>query len=172
MGMVLPVIYVSERQDGSLLVLDASDRLQYLMEFLEGRCPLDGLEFYPELNGCKMEELEWQFPRITSLIHDYQLFFQIIEYTTPKYMHMQMGNYIEKWNFTREQGIRNELYGKELQDSLFFLEQSLGQSAYFFSKQKLNRQYMILRILMYRFVFDGDIRMKDSGGDRASAAVG
>ncbi len=78
-------------------------------------------------------------------------------------MHMQMGNYIEKWNFTREQGIRNELYGKELQDSLFFLEQSLGQSAYFFSKQKLNRQYMILRILMYRFVFDGDIRMKDSG---------
>ena len=163
MGMVLPVIYVSERQDGSLLVLDASDRLQYLMEFLEGRCPLDGLEFYPELNGCKMEELEWQFPRITSLIHDYQLFFQIIEYTTSKYMHMQMGNYIEKWNFTREQGIRNELYGKELQDSLFFLEQSLGQSAYFFSKQKLNRQYMILRILMYRFVFDGDIRMKDSG---------
>lgn len=87
-------------------------------------------------------------------------------------MHMQMGNYIEKWNFTREQGIRNELYGKELQDSLFFLEQSLGQSAYFFSKQKLNRQYMILRILMYRFVFDGDIQMKDSGGDRASAAVG
>ena len=41
MGMVLPVIYVSERQDGSLLVLDAGDRLQYLMEFLKGRCPFD-----------------------------------------------------------------------------------------------------------------------------------
>ena len=52
MGMVLPVIYVSERQDGSLLVLDASDRLQYLMEFLEGRCPLDEkrLSEYAELH--------------------------------------------------------------------------------------------------------------------------
>ncbi len=52
MGMVLPVIYVSERQDGSLLVLDAGDRLQYLMEFLEGRCPLDEkrLSEYAELH--------------------------------------------------------------------------------------------------------------------------
>lgn len=160
MGILLPVVYVSERQDGSLLVLDASDRLLHLMEFLEGSYPIAGLEFYPELDGCRLEEMEQKFPRITSLIYDYKMLFQVIEYTTPKYMHMLVGNYIEKWNFTREQGIRNELYGEKLWGSLYFLERSLGQSGIFFSKWKLNRQYFILRILMYRFVFTKNIQVE------------
>lgn len=159
MGILLSVVYVSERQDGSLLVVDGSDRLLYFMEFLEGEYPVAGLEFYSELNGCRLEELERKFPRITSLVYDYKMIFQVIEYTTPKYMHMQAGNYIGKWNFVREQGIRNELYGEKLRDSLYFLERNLGQSGIFFSRWKLNRQYFILRILMYRFVFEKDIQV-------------
>lgn len=157
MGVILPVVYASERQDGSLLVQDSSDRLQCLMEFLEGRFPAAGLEFYPELDGCRLNTLERHFPRISSLIYDSKIFLQVIEYTTPKYMHMQVGNYMEKRSFTREQGVRNELYGKDLLDVLDYLERSLGRPAVFFSRQKLNRQYMILRILMYRFVFTEEI---------------
>lgn len=51
LGFALPTIYVSERQDGSLLVLEADDRLRCLIEFLEGNYPVRGLEFYPELDG-------------------------------------------------------------------------------------------------------------------------
>ena len=51
LGFALPTIYVSERQDGSLLVLEADDRLRCLIEFLEGNYPVRGLEFYLELDG-------------------------------------------------------------------------------------------------------------------------
>ena len=140
------------RQNGSLLVLEADDRLRCLIGFLEGYYPVSGLEFYPELGECGIEELEQQFPRMTSWLYDYKFSFQIIEYTTPRYMHMQMGNYIERWNFTREQGIRNELYGKDLERHLTCLEQTIWEFPEFFSKVSLNRQYMVLRILMTRFV--------------------
>lgn len=158
LGIALPIIYVSERQDGSLLVLDTDDRLRCLIEFLDGYYPVRGLEFYPELEECGIVQLEQQFPRRASWLYDYKFSFQIIEYTTPRYMHMQMGSYIERWNFTREQGFRNELYGEALEQRLLFLEQRRGESASFFSKWSLNRQYMILRILMYYFVHTGEIR--------------
>ncbi len=157
LGITLPVIYVSEQQNGRLLVLEADDRLRCLVEFLEGYYPIMSLEFFPELNGYKIEQLEQEFPEKTSWLYDYRFSFQVIEYTTPKYIHMQVGNYIEKWNLTREQGIRNELYGIELEWYLSFLVQNLGQSINFFSKWKLNRQYMVLRILMYCLVFEKDI---------------
>lgn len=157
LGITLPVIYVSEQQNGRLLVLEADDRLRCLVEFLEGYYPIMSLEFFPELNGYKIEQLEQEFPEKTSWLYDYRFSFQVIEYTTPKYIHMQVGNYIEKWNLTREQGIRNELYGIELEWYLSFLVQNLGQSINFFSKWKLNKQYMVLRILMYCLVFEKDI---------------
>lgn len=158
LGFALPTVYVSERQDGSLLVLESEDRLRCLIDFLEGRYPVRGLEFYPELDECGIEQLERQFPRRISWLFDYKLSFLIIEYTTPRYMHMQMGSYIERWNFTREQGIRNELYGEELERRLIYMEQRLWESPAFFSKVSLNRQYMVLRILMYRFARTGDIQ--------------
>lgn len=157
-GIALQVVYMSERQDGSLLVLDSDDRLQHFMGFLEGVYPVLRLEFFTELDGYKLEQMEQKFPRWTSLVYDYKISFQIMEYTTPRYMHMQVGNYIERWNFTREQGVRNGLYGKELEEFLSSCEKELGRASGFLSRQILNRQYMVLRILMYRFVFEGEIR--------------
>lgn len=158
LGVTLPIDYVSELQDGSLLVLDNDNRLRCLMKFVRGDYVIRGMEFYPELDDYDIELLEQRFPRFTSLIYDYKISLQIIEYTTPKYMHMQVGSYIEKWNFTREQGIRNKLYGKELERFLKLLVKAMGPSARFFSVSSLNRQYMVLRILMYRLVFRGDIQ--------------
>ena len=92
LGLALPAVYVSERQNGSLLILEADDRLRCLIEFLEGHYPVRELEFYPELAGLGIEQMEQRFPRMTSWLYDYRFSFQIIEYTTPRYMHMQMGN--------------------------------------------------------------------------------
>ena len=70
LGIALPVVYVSERQDGSLLVLDSDDRLQHFMGFLEGVYSGLRLEFFTELDGYKLEQMEQQFPRWTSLVYD------------------------------------------------------------------------------------------------------
>ena len=160
LGIALPVVYVSERQDGSFLVLNSDDRLLNLILFLEGEYPLTGLEFYPELEGYRIEQLERYFPRGTSRLYDYSISFQVIEYTTPKYMHIQVGNYIEQWDFAREQGVRNKLYGNRLEEYLHCLARFLERSVDFFSRRNLNRQYMVLRILMYRFAYEGVIRVR------------
>ena len=80
LGLALPAVYVSERQNGSLLVLEADDRLRCLIEFLEGYYPVRGLEFYPELDGLGIEQLEQQFPRMTSWLYDYRFSFQILPF--------------------------------------------------------------------------------------------
>ena len=54
LGIGLPIVYVSERQGGSLVVLDGNDRLRYLVEFLEKDCPVAGLEFFRNLTA-----VEW-----------------------------------------------------------------------------------------------------------------
>ncbi len=164
LGIGLPIVYVSERQDGSLVVLDGDDRLRYLVEFLEKDCPVAGMEFFPELNGCGMERMKRQFPRWASAVYDHKISFQIIEYTTERYLHLQVGNYIGGWNFTREQGVRNELYGERLEQVLSSMVKELGRSAWFLSRWNLNRQYMVLRILMYRFVFIGEIQNMQEDG--------
>lgn len=158
MGIIIPAVYTSELQDGSLLVLDTGDELRFLLEFLEGKYPVGKLEFYPELDGYDIRRMEQEFPRATLLLMDFPIQLQIIEYTTPRYMHMQVGRYIEKWNFTREQGIRNILYGEELEGYLQYLADRTRHYGDFFSKWQLNRQYMMLRILMYHFVLFREIR--------------
>lgn len=153
MGILFPYVYVSELQDGRLLVLDASDRLRHLFGFLDGNYPAGYMEFYPELEGYYIHELEESDPRLTSVLYDYAVPLQLIEYKTPKYLHIQVGKHVEKWNYSREQGVRNVLYGGKAVRLLEKIASEKCMSAGFFSRSSLNRQYVILRILMYRLIF-------------------
>ena len=157
LGMVLPADYASEQQNGSLLVFDVSDRLYYLMEFLDGNYSAGKMNIYKKIGGHTIEQLEREFPRVTSLVYDSRISLQIIEYTTPKYMHLLAGNYIEKWSFTREQAVRSVLYGKQMEIPLADLADLVQRYGDFCSKQELNCQYMVLRILMYFFICAGEI---------------
>lgn len=163
MGIMGPTVYASELQDGCLLVLDNDDGLHYLLGFLEGGYPLEDLEFYPELNGCDIKRMEQEFPRATSLLMDSLILLQIIEYTTPRYMHMQVGSYIKKWSFAREQYIRNILYGWRLEDQLHDLAQRTKHASDHLGRRDLDRQYMMLRILMYHFISEGRIPEEQTG---------
>lgn len=152
MGLPFPPVYASELQDGRLLILDTSDVLRCLFDFFSGKLSSGYMELYPELEGYHIQELEEEHPRITSIMYHYPLKLQVIDYLTPKYLHMQVGSHVEKWNFSREQGVRNALYGGgQAVDFLERLSRRLLKIP-FFSRSSLNRQYMVLRILMYRLV--------------------
>ncbi len=154
LGVAVPAIYVSELQDGSWLVLEAADRLWSLFRFLSGKGNLGYMDMYPEFTKMSLEELEGEAPNVTSAIFDYKLQFQVIDYMTPRYLQLQVGSHVERWSFSREQGVRNSLYQNDgVVSRLIMLAEQLDQKAYFFSSQALNRQYAILRICMYRFVF-------------------
>ncbi|MDO4330958.1 MAG: hypothetical protein Q4C66_16705 [Lachnospiraceae bacterium] len=162
MGLPLPPVYVSEMQDGKFLVLDASDMLRCLFDFFAGRLPCGYMELYPELEGNDIQKLEDNYPRITSALYHYPLQFYVIDYLTPKYLHMQVGNHVANWNFSREQGVRNALYGGR--QTVRFLERLAKnlRKVTFFSSSSLNRQYAVLRILMYRLIIWGDFPELDA----------
>lgn len=157
MGLLLPPVYMSELQDGRLLVLDSSDMLKCLFDFLAGRLSCGYMELYPELEGYCIQRLEEEYPRITSILYNYLLQIQVIDYLTPKYLHMQVGNHVANWNFSREQGVRNALYGgKQAVQFLEMLSERV-RKVDFFSGSGLNRQYVILRIVMYRLIISGGL---------------
>lgn len=164
MGLPFPAVYVSELQDGRLLILDTSDRVRCLFDFFEGKLSSGYMELYPELEGYDIRKLEEEHPRITSLLYQCPLKLQIIDYLTPKYLHMQVGNHVEKWNFSREQGVRNALYGGK--QAACFLERLARrlQKVCFFSRSSLNRQYAILRIIMYRLIVRKEFSKQHASG--------
>lgn len=156
-GLKLPVFYASELQSGDLLILDSSDILRYLFDFLEGRYRLRHMEMCPELENCSFEDLEMLDPRITSQIYDYPLQLQIVDYWAPTYFHIQIGKYVGSWSFAREQSVRNELYDEETLQYLNDLDKEIYKQQMFFSTNRLNRQYVFLRILMCHYVMNGEM---------------
>lgn len=111
-GIPFPPVYVSELQTGELLVLDKSDRLRFLMEFLDCGFDIRSSEEYRELND-KYE----RYYNKREIFYS-QIILYVIDYINPRYMHMQVGAFIEEWTMTQEQSIRKILY-RELNESFF-----------------------------------------------------
>lgn len=162
LGAAVPAVYVSELQDGRWLILESSDRLRALFLFLNHACTLEYMDTFPEYSGMSVTQLETEVPRVTSKIMNHNLQFQVIDYMTPKYLHLQIGKCVERWGCSREQGIRNALY--QNYDAIVFLKSLANKSYgknYFFSSSTLNRQYAVLQIYMYRFVFQKMIQSEE-----------
>jgi hypothetical protein len=53
----LPPVHVAEARDGSMRIIDGLQRLSSLFAFLEGKLPLTGLRFLPELEGKRFPAL-------------------------------------------------------------------------------------------------------------------
>ena len=55
-------------------------------------------------------EIDHENPRLASMIMRTVVPVQIIEYRSPKYMHMLTGKFIENWTENREYAIRKIIY--------------------------------------------------------------
>ena len=86
--------YISELVDGSWLVIDGTQRLQVLEEFITSPSfRLTGLEFFPELNGKSFLDLSLNYCR-RILETDLTVF--LIEKTTPLNIKHSLYNRIQK----------------------------------------------------------------------------
>lgn len=110
MGIPLPVVYVSELQHGDFLVLENADNLWKLLCFLDGRYESDYWIGEDHFSHGNIKMLRSNDPRLAMGLYNTLIFFQIIDYRTPKYLHMSIGKLVEHWNITREQSIREILY--------------------------------------------------------------
>lgn len=141
-GIPFPPVYVSELQTGELLVLDKSDRLRFLMEYLDY-----GFEGHEEF--LKIQELGYGSERdfLKDIFYS-SIILHVIDYMNPRYMHMQVGAFIEEWPVTQEQSIRNVLYRGEAMEILDKLAAEINGSP----KMRLTIQYCLIYFIMVYFV--------------------
>ena len=109
LGIPMPPVYVSEQQNGDYLLLESKDVIYSLLQYLENNI---GIEIDPSDVNRRMSfyEIDNENPRLTGMIMRTIVPLQIIEYRSPKYMHMMAGKFIENWTETREYKIRKIIY--------------------------------------------------------------
>lgn len=161
-GIPFPPVYVSELQNGALLVLEKSDRLRYLMEYLDS-----GFERNSRY-GLGSEEI-WDFSKkmekhgLEKHIYYSSIMLHVIDYMNPKYMHMQVGAFIEEWAIGQEQSIWNILYrGNEME----IFEKLLSRLTYTKSLEVVVQYNLIYFIMVHLVASRYFHAKKDQDSDR------
>lgn len=147
-GIPFPPVYVSELQTGEMLVLDKSDRLRFLMEYLDGRFEMNPIE-YPTEELYRSSEPLKDIYYSTVILH-------VIDYMNPRYMHMQTGSFIEEWSAVQEQGVRNILYQREVE----YIFGNLLNGMYVPSRSVLSTQYRFIYFIMVDFVVSESLKKR------------
>lgn len=140
-GIPFPPVYASELQTGELLILDKSDKLRFLLEYLA---------YGDVLNDDKNVDYDRYWER-TILYSTAMLY--VIDYMNPRYMHMQVGKFVEEWTAMQEQSVWNVLYHG---DDINILKYMIKEARHY-RLTKLNLQYYLMHYLMVDFVVCGKI---------------
>ena len=109
LGIPMPPIYVSEQQNGDFLVLESKDTIYSLLQFLKNNIGIENDQNDAD-RRMSFYEIDHENPRLASMIMRTVVPVQIIEYRSPKYMHMLTGKFIENWTENREYAIRKIIY--------------------------------------------------------------
>lgn len=150
-GIPMPVIYVSELQNGDFLVLESEERLRGLIQYIQGDFGID-IDRIPQVkDGFYFHELDEENPRLSGMILRTTFIFQIIDYRTPAYLHMEAGLFHGKWNISREQAVRRMLYKKKkIQNLEYFMERVTDTMQWRGSgKSSLTDEYTVLYMLLF-----------------------
>lgn len=148
-GIPMPVIYASELQNGDFLILESKERLHALLKFLQESFPVYVNETPPYSKNCFFHELNQKNPRLASMIFRTIFFFQVIDYHTPKYLHMETALFHEEWSASREQDIRNILYkGHGIEDLNAISKYIRKISNSSLPKKSFLKEYEILYMLL------------------------
>ena len=128
-GIPYTQVYVSELQNGQLLVLETDNRLRCLIEFIVERLMLEmpgsllenkkNYEFYKNEGWLRFSDLT---PRERHDILRTKIPICIIQYETPLYMHLKIGAYIGNWSVEMEEAVRRVLYENK---GIFILRDAL-----------------------------------------------
>ena len=133
-----PPVYVSELQTGEFLVLDKSDRLRCLLEFLAKNNVVNNFELKD--------------------IYYAPILVYVIDYINPRYMHMQIGSFIEEWTALQEQSVRNIVYRREL-DRIY---SELVHRRLHAIGGDLRNQYIFFYFAMFYYVYKKKVKAFES----------
>lgn len=168
-GIPLPLIYLAESQNGSLVVVDGRQRMTTFIKFLNNEFKLKGLRILKELNGCSFNDLEndERFSKYATDIEDFQLVVQIIKYPTPDKVRFDIFDRVNRGGTPlNKQEMRNALYQgkstmllKELSEDEPF-KMATGSSI---SPKHMKDRYIILRAICFSLYQEK--KLKDTDGN-------
>ena len=109
MGMPFPPVYASEQQNGDMVTLEIDDKLYSLIRYVLGydTINIDG-EYYKGMRD--FQSMQYNYRVLSSKILRTIVSFEIVDYSTPKYLHMFAGNFLYNWTAAQEHAIRKEIY--------------------------------------------------------------
>ena len=154
-GIPLPLIYLAESQNGSLVVVDGRQRLTTFIQFLNNEFKLKGLRILKELNGYSFDDLEENnvFSKYATDIEDFQLVVQIIKYPTPDKVRFDIFDRVNRGGTPlNKQEMRNALYQGKSTELLKTLSEgeafklATGSSI---SPKHMKDRYIILRAICF-----------------------
>ena len=148
LSIPFPVIYVSERQDGSFVVLDSSSRLLGLLQVLNQKVVYKSAGSNHMLDGRKFSEIDRYAPSVSAMILNAKIRVEIIEYYTPLFLHMRTGLAVESWTIQQEQAVRNLLYEGEGIERLRWLASNMNMPG----ESGRSKEFCVLNILLVEFV--------------------
>lgn len=134
-GIPFPPVYASELQTGELLILDKSDKLRFLLEYLA----------YGDILKDKYVDYEKYLDR--TIIYSTVMLY-VIDYMNPRYRHMQVGKFVEEWTALQEQSVWNVLYRGDNINALEYIIRKVRHCRF----TKLKFQYYLMHYLMVDFV--------------------
>ena len=150
MGIPLPLIYLFERKDGKLAVVDGKQRLTTFFEFLNDKFTLTGLRILTESNGKKFSELDVKFQ---SDLEDFQLIVQIIKPPTPDRIKFDIFDRVNRGGTSlNNQEMRNALYlgrSTRLLEKLSQKTEFMQATGYSVQSNRMKDRYIILRFLAF-----------------------
>lgn len=149
-GIPMSVIYVSELQNGDFLILESREWLLALLVYLQETFYVHVDEMPPNLQKCYFHELSQELPKLAGMILRTNFFFRVIDYHTPKYLHMETALFHEKWSAGQEQNIRNILYKEHGIEALNHISKEVRSIINNASSQKsFLKEYEILYMLLF-----------------------
>jgi len=83
LNIPIPMIYMVERADGKIEVVDGQQRLDAVFDFLDNRFPLTGLELLKELEGKKFMDLEAVDSALQRKLEEFPLSLSVIKRESP-----------------------------------------------------------------------------------------
>ena len=131
-GIPSPSVYASELQTGELLILDKSEKFRILLEQLN----------YENLDRDIMDRY-----MLKDVLYS-QIIIYVIDYMNPKYMHMEVGEFIEEWQPSQEQSVRNILYKEDKMEILAEFVKQIKNTR----TSELLLQYYFIYFIMAAFI--------------------
>lgn len=147
LGIPMPTVYVSEQQNGDWIVSDGTNKLYYLIAYLNEEAWICS-----KLHKLHMYNDENQNRKLHGKIMDAVIPFQVIEYRSKKYIHMFIGSFLENWSMSREHEMRKLMYRGEWKYVLSEIRNCNSECAHLF------KEYDILYMLAVWKVYRRDIR--------------